>query len=191
MSFPRPSNSIFGRLYYEFIFVFSPFRHRLYSAVKRFDPEGVALRTSSLNRRRRDFVVPGPNWMWSLDGYCKFERVGIQIYAAIDTFSRMVLWVYCGISARTETSVKRQYCDILQKGFDLPELLRTDHGGETGLLAATHYELSNAARTPSAADIAFQDCYLFGTSTANQRIEAWWGQLSQGQLQRWRVGSES
>ena len=105
--------------------------------------------------------------MWSLDGYCKFERVGIQIYVAIDTYSRKILWVYCGISARTKVSVKRQYCDYLQKEKKFPELLRTDHGGETGLLAATHYELSNIARTLSDANIAFQDCYLFGTSTAN------------------------
>ena len=125
--------------------------------------------------------------MWSLDGYCKFERVGIQIYAAVDTYSRCIIWVYCGISARTEFSVKRQYCDILRDDYALPKILRTDHGTETGMLAATHYELSNAARTNTAKDIAFLDCYLFGTSTANQRIEHWWGQLSKGQVQRWRA----
>ena len=151
------------------------------------DPDGVSARTSQLNRRRKDFIVPGPNWMWSLDGYCKFDFVGIEIYAAIDAYSRNVLWAYCGISARTEISVMRQYCDMLRGGSRMPQFLRTDHGSETPLLAATHYELSNSVRTNTAEDIEFRDCYLFGTSTANQRIESWWGQLSKGQVGRWRV----
>lgn len=36
-------------------------------------------------------------------------------------------------------------------------------------------------------DINFQDCYMYGTSTANQRIESWWGFLSKGLTFRWRV----
>ena len=37
--------------------------------------------------------------------------------------------------------------------------------------------------------IQLQDCFMYGTSTANQRIESWWGQLSKGQLILWRVSS--
>ena len=105
--------------------------------------------------------------MWSLDGYYKFERVKIQIYTAINTYLRKILWVYCGISTRIEVSVKRQYYNYLQKEKKFPELLRTDYGDKTGLLTATYYELLNATHILLDADIAFQDCYLFGISTVN------------------------
>ncbi|KAL2043709.1 hypothetical protein N7G274_003228 [Stereocaulon virgatum] len=75
-------------------------RYRLWEAVRIVDPEGIALRTGDANRKRGSYEVPGPNWIWSLDGYCKVELVEIQIYAAIDAFSRMVLWIYVGISGR-------------------------------------------------------------------------------------------
>ena len=152
------------------------------------DPEGIALRTGDANRKRGSYEVPGPNWIWSLDGYCKLELVGIQIYAAIDAFSRMVLWIYVGISGRTGISVKRQYLDVLHEGFSVPKALRTDHGGETTMLADAHYRISQSLRTDDEETLRFIDCFLFGTSTANQRIEAWWGQLTKGQISMWRVG---
>ena len=159
----------------------------MFNKVKELDPSGVAARSSQLHRRRTTYEVPGPDWMWCLDGYCKFDFVGIQIYAAIDAYSRNIIWGYCGLSARTQVSVKRQYCDRLRDGEVMPMVLRTDHGNETLTMAAAHYVLSNSARSTSEAELRFLDCYLFGTSTANQRIEAWWGQLLKGQLSRWRV----
>jgi hypothetical protein len=37
--------------------------------------------------------------------------------------------------------------------------------------------------------LSFGNCYMYGTSTANQRIESWWNQVSRQLLFRWRVGS--
>ena len=51
--------------------------------------------------------MPGPNWLWSVDGYLKLEPYGIEIYAAIDAYSRYIIWIYCGITARTGVSVVR------------------------------------------------------------------------------------
>lgn len=48
-------------------------------------------------------------------------------------------------------------------------------------------QLMLAQQQDPTAGIELKDCYLFGTSTANQRIESWWGQLSKGQLIKWRV----
>ena len=36
-------------------------------------------------------------------------------------------------------------------------------------------------------DISFEEYYYYGTSIANQRIEAWWGQLTKSSVFRWRV----
>lgn len=121
--------------------------HRLFSAVKQVDPVGLALRTTGLHRQRGTYEVPGPNWVWSMDGYCKFEFVGVQIYGAIDAYSRKVLWLYVGVSGRSSVSVCRQYLDFLEETGIRPKVLRIDKGGETIQAAAAHYEIAaNDAR---------------------------------------------
>ena len=35
-------------------------------------------------------------------------------------------------------------------------------------------------------DLPFHKAYIYGTSTANQRIEAWWNLLATGQTEQWR-----
>jgi len=52
------------------------------------------------------------------------------------------------------------------------------------MLAQAHFELQRG-QEPS---LSFEDCYIYGTSTANQRIEAWWMQFTKGLTFRWRVG---
>ncbi|KAL1959742.1 hypothetical protein VTO42DRAFT_1328 [Malbranchea cinnamomea] len=61
-------------------------------------------------------------------------------------------------------------------------ILRSDRGVETTLIAAAYH----AFRKKNDPNISFSDCYRFGTSIANQRIEAWWGQLTQSLIFRWR-----
>ena len=51
--------------------------------------------------------MPRPNWLWLVDSYLKLEPYGIEIYAAIDAYSRYIIWIYCGITARTGVSVVR------------------------------------------------------------------------------------
>jgi len=51
------------------------------------------------------------------------------------------------------------------------------------MLENAHFQLQQEAEP----GLKFEDCYLYGTSTANQQIEAWWQQLSKGYLFRWRV----
>ncbi|KAI9779302.1 MAG: hypothetical protein M1816_003615 [Peltula sp. TS41687] len=63
-------------------------RDRLFAMVKELDNEGIALRTKDLQRHRREYIVPGRNYLWSLDGYCKLQHYGFEIYAAIDAYSR-------------------------------------------------------------------------------------------------------
>ena len=36
-------------------------------------------------------------------------------------------------------------------------------------------------------EIEIKNCYMYGTSTANQRIEAWWAQLTRTILNKWIV----
>jgi hypothetical protein len=138
-----------------------------------------------LQRVRGHYTVPGPNFLWSIDGYLKLVNYGIEIYAGIDAYSRYITWIYCGVSGKTAVSVLKQYLEILQAGKKQPKFLRSDRGTETVLVA--NAQLMLAQQQDPSAGIKLEDCYLFGTSTANQRIESWWGQLSKGQLIKWRV----
>ena len=158
----------------------------MFTIVKELHPEGIAARTKDMQRHRGEYIVPGPNYIWSLDGYCKLDPYGFEIYAAIDAYSRYIVWVYVGISARTSVSVLRQYLDTIQDIQVMPSIIRSDRGVETPLCANAHFALRKES---SYEDLSFENCYFYGTSIANQRIEAWWGQLSKGTLFRWRVST--
>ena len=118
-----------------------------------------------------------------MDGYLKLAPYGIEIYAAIDAYSRYILWIYVGITSRTAVSVLRQFLEAVQVVKHQPRIVRSDRGTETVLLAEAQHKLQKS-RHPEA---QLTDCYIYGTSTANQRIEAWWNQLSKGLLFHWRV----
>jgi hypothetical protein len=158
-------------------------RDRLFAAIRILDPEGITRRLNDLQRCRGEYIVPGPNYIWSIDGYCKLEFWGIELYAAIDAYSRYIVWVYIGVTNRTGISVLRQYLDHVECEEVAPVVLRSDKGSETTMVAAAHHKI----RQGQDPDIAFADCYRFGTSLSNQRIEAWWGQLTKSCLYRWRV----
>jgi hypothetical protein len=146
-------------------------------------PMAVQRRLHDLQRHRGAYIVPGPNFIWSIDGYLKLAPYGIEIYAAIDAYSRYIIWIYVGISSRTAVSVLRQFLDTLQITEQLPRFVRSDRGTETTLLAAAQHKLQQSQHP----EIQISECYLYGTSTANQRIEAWWLQLTKGVLFRYRV----
>ena len=94
------------------------------------------------------------------------------------------MWIYIGISATTAVSVVRQYLDTVQDIQILPRFLRSDRGTETSLIADAHWTL---VRKSINQELPLQECYRYGTSKENQRIESWWNQLSKGSLRRWRV----
>jgi hypothetical protein len=153
--------------------------------IRELDPEGVSRRRKDLQRRRGEYVVPGPDFIWSIDGHDKLSHWGIQIYAAIDAYSRHIIWMYVGVSNRTTRSVLAQYLEACASIGCFPRIIRSDRGTETPMLAECHFGMRRAMEP----GILFKECYFFGKSTGNQRIEAWWSQLQKGQLYRWRVRS--
>ena len=42
--------------------------------MKQLDPVGLARRTNDLNRKRGEYIVPGPNFIWSVDGHDKLAE---------------------------------------------------------------------------------------------------------------------
>jgi len=68
-----------------------------------------------------------------------------------------------------------------------PKKIRSDKGEETNLLA----ECQIAFRRDQKPDLPFHKAYIYGTSTANQRIESWWNLLATGQTEQWRKHFEN
>jgi hypothetical protein len=77
-------------------------------------PDAIERRVRNMQRHRGEYIVPGPNFLWSVDGYLKLAPYGIEIYGAIDAYSRYIIWIYVGISGRTAISVLRQYLDTVE-----------------------------------------------------------------------------
>ena len=159
------------------------FSDTIYSFVKQLDPEGILQRTKDAQQSRGEYIVPGPDYIWSIDGYDKLATWGIQIYAAINAYSHNINWIYVGVTNRTTYSVLAQYLKTVKELGYIPDKIRSDRGTETPILAEVHY----AIHRMTAPDVPFSDCYYFGTSVHNQRIESWWSQLQKSQLFRWRV----
>ena len=162
-------------------------RDKTMRALRIVDPEGVKRRHEAKHRRRKKYFIEGPNKIWSVDAHCKLEIVGIQIYAVIDAFSRKILWIYVGPSARTAVSVVAQFLRYFKDRKVMPERVRSDRGVETILAADAFHKLCLAQPDRYPEWRAIEWCWMFGKSTANQRIEAWWNQLQTSMLQRWVV----
>ncbi len=82
--------------------------------------------------------------------------------------------MYVGHSNRTERSSTYQYLELLLELRYRPQFFRSDHGIETTDIGEVQLTLLRETRP----DATLDDCYFFGTSTKNQRIEAWWSQLT-------------
>ena len=156
-------------------------------ALRLVDPTGVQRRYQKKQHRRKRFTTDGPNDVWSVDAHCKLEIVGIQIYAVIDAYSRKILWIYSGVSGRTAVSVAKQCLLYLKDRKVMPKRFRSDRGVETILVADAFHQLCELDEGRSEEDSIVEKCWLFGKSTANQRIEAWWMQLQSSMLHKWVI----
>jgi hypothetical protein len=164
-----------------------PDSDRLFALVRELNPEGVERRRGGIRKRHGYWQAPGPNYIWSIDAHLKLQPFGIEIYAAIDVFSRYIVWAYIGNSATTAVSVAAQYLNTVQDIGITPAMLMSDHGGETALIADAHLSLVRAL--PGQQELPFREAYRFVTSKENQRIESWWNQMSKGCTMEWRVSS--
>ena len=77
------------QVFFPLIFLISTnnIRDQIASALQRADPWGVSLRCQNAQSRRGGYLVPGPNFIWSIDGHMKLSLFGIEIYGAIDVYS--------------------------------------------------------------------------------------------------------
>ncbi|KAF3842919.1 hypothetical protein F7725_001768, partial [Dissostichus mawsoni] len=137
--------------------------------MRELDPSGVELRS---NRRfvRRTYSSEGPNHVWHVDGYDKLKPYGLAISGCIDGYSRKVLWLKCGATNNDPGVIAQNYIRCVTEHGVIPMRLRTDCGTENGTMAA----IQCALRSRHSDNFAGAASHMYGSSTANQRIESWW-----------------
>jgi len=144
------------------------------------DPEGVQAR-SSRRLRRRLYFSPGPNHVWHIDGYDKLKPYGFAIHGAIDGYSRKILWLRVGKSNNDPRIIGSYFLDFIKNQKLTAEIVRTDRGSENITIGGIqryvrrdHDDLRSGHRS-----------FIFGRSTSNQRIEAWWSCFRRNRSNWW------
>jgi hypothetical protein len=127
-----------------------------------------------------------------MDGHDKLSGFGFQIYAAVDAYSRKVLWIYCGNANRAKRCVLNQFLQAVTEHGVCPRYIRTDHGTETLDLSCAQFRLflEEALKEPGWTDEELQaltarDCYIDGPSVHNIRIEGLWRVLGDEVTRSW------
>jgi len=164
-------------------------------ALAHYDPEGTAARRRGPNKTRKDgeFVTAGPDFLWCCDGHDKFRNYGIEIYATVDAYSRRIQSIYVGNSNRRQISILRQALTLIESRDRCPSFWRSDRGKEVTLLADSQFSFfikhkqALGATPEQLLSLRFRDCYMFGTSTANIKIESTWMRMIRSQTRPWLV----
>ena len=150
------------------------------NVLKIVDPEGVEHRARH-RLRRRVYRSKGPNYLWHIDGYDKLKPFGFCVHGAIDGFSRKILWLEVASSNNDPQIIAQYYLDYVRQLGGTARIIRADRGTENVNVAA----IQRFFRSSSNDDFSGDKSFMYGKSTSNQRIEAWWGRLRQGCADWW------
>lgn len=95
--------------------------------MKVLDPNGVQYR-KSLHLKKVVYNVPGPHFLWHLDGCHKLIRWGFVVHVCVDGFSRTVVYDKCADNNRGSNHQILMINAALRYGY--PCHVRIDQGGE-------------------------------------------------------------
>ena len=111
---------------------------------------------------RRVYSVPGPNYLWHIDGNHKMIRYRLVVHGGVDGFSRLITYLKCSNNNRASTVVDAFYEAVEKCG--IPSRIRSDKGGEN--VDVWDYMVSLRGEGRSS--------YITGSSVHNSRIERLW-----------------
>lgn len=135
------------------------------------DPAGVEFRKAR-RLHRRNYFAKGPNYIWHFDSYDKLKPYGICINGCIDGFSRKIIWLNAFTTSSDPKVIGGYYVETVESSGGCPRIIRGDCGTENGHVR----DFQRLLRRNILQDSNI-DSYIEGASTANQRIESWWGFL--------------
>lgn len=144
------------------------------------DKEGVVMRKRR-RLHRRNYINPGPNFSWHMDGYDKLKPFGFPIHGCIDGYSRRILWLEVGSTNNNPVLIAQYYVQTAVKLGCIPCVIRADRGNENGQVK----KIQNYFRSLHNDCLSGDDSFQYGKSTGNQRIESFWGQLRKQCIQFW------
>lgn len=120
-------------------------------------------------------------WMKFFKGYDKLKPFGFSIHGAICGYSRRVLWLEVMRSNKDPHVIAEIFLHAVKEFGGCPKQVRTDCGTENVLLCAMQCYL----RADGNDDCAGEKAHVYGSSPANQRIEAWWSYLRRNRSGWW------
>ena len=141
-------------------------RSTVMELIRELDPAGVEHRRKR-KLRRRTYSVPGPDYLWHIDGHDKLKPYGFSIHGCIDGFSRRLIWLEVGVTNKMPEVVAYHYITALKQLKRLPTKIRSDDGTENSIIEAMQITLRSNNQDEHAGIASF----IIGTSTANQKIE--------------------
>lgn len=131
--------------------------------------------------KRRMYTLKGPNYVWHIDGYDKLKPFGFCIHGCIDGYSRSIMWLEVASSNNDPAFIAKYYLDCLMYVKCAPKILRADMGTENSSISF----LQPLFRYTSTDSMAGIKSFMYGKSTSNQRIEAWWEKLRKLGIHWW------
>ena len=114
-------------------------------------------------------------------GYDKLKPYGFAVHAAICGYSRRILWLEVLRSNNDPQIVAGIYLDFVKEVGGCPQRVRTDCGTENVLIAGMQCYLQGDGLD----EWAGEKSHIYGSSPANQRIEAWWSFLRRNRSGWW------
>lgn len=117
-------------------------RDAIHNIMYEIDPDMLNERRpgTKKERKRKNFISNGPNWVLSLDGHDKLMgyqnwTFPLAIYGCMDTASRKLLWLHIWDTNSKPELIGRWYLEHLYECRTVPAYLRIDKGTETGVMA--------------------------------------------------------
>lgn len=148
--------------------------------LRMLSPTMVEVRTRR-RLHRRQYTNPGPNFCWHIDGYDKLKPYGFAIHGAMDGFSRRIMWLEVGITNNNPQVTALYFARAVEEVKKIPCIVRCDRGTEN-----VHIERIQKFWRRSGTDMfAGNNSFVYGRSTANQRIESWWAMLRRQCTNSW------
>lgn len=144
-------------------------RHVVREALKIMDPNGVSQRRQR-RLERRTYRSPGPNAAWHIDGYDKLAPYGFHVSGCIDGYSRRIMFLQVAATNHDPSVIANYYLSCVKQINGCPRVIQTDCGTENVVLAAIQGVFCRNASNPYSGPYS----HRYGSSPANQRIEAWW-----------------
>ena len=119
--------------------------------------------------------------MWHIDSYDKLKPYGIAINGCIDGFSRYIIWMHANYTASDPKVVGGYFMNAVSDLGGCPKTVRGDRGTENRYVEQFQCFFDELNENEDNDQIRF----MYGRSTANQRLESWWSIFRKQLMEFW------